>query len=240
MKQIQWNLNRNSYIFIEERTYENVVWKMAAILFWPQYVKSKHVSFWVSITPADSLAVSTLLPGHPEAQWSPFPCPVYIQDQHYNEERSINTLSLRQNRYDLQMVFLISFLWMKLLYFDTNFTEMCSQGPINNKLTLVQILAWHWTDNKLLYDWKLSLLTNICISQPYWFNSWNAPVNFATIGSDNDLLPSRRQAITLTNAGILSTEPLGTYFSEIWIKILQCHNLKLTILMKIDPRGPFY
>ena len=35
---IQWNLNRNSYIFIQENTFENVVWKMAAILSLPQCV----------------------------------------------------------------------------------------------------------------------------------------------------------------------------------------------------------
>ena len=29
---IQWNLNRNSYIFIQENAFENVVWKMVAIL----------------------------------------------------------------------------------------------------------------------------------------------------------------------------------------------------------------
>ena len=28
---LQWNLNRNSYIFIQENAFENVVWKMAAI-----------------------------------------------------------------------------------------------------------------------------------------------------------------------------------------------------------------
>ena len=28
----QWNLNQNSYIFIQENAIENVVWKMAAIL----------------------------------------------------------------------------------------------------------------------------------------------------------------------------------------------------------------
>ena len=32
------------------------------------------------------------------------------------------------------------------------------------------------------------------------------------------LSPGRRQAIIWTNAGILSIEPLGTNFSEIWIK----------------------
>ena len=37
-EQIQWNLNRNSYIFIQENAFENVVWKMAAILSRSQFV----------------------------------------------------------------------------------------------------------------------------------------------------------------------------------------------------------
>ena len=36
---LQWNLNRNSSIFIQENAFENVVWKMAAILSRPQCVK---------------------------------------------------------------------------------------------------------------------------------------------------------------------------------------------------------
>ena len=36
---LQWNGNRNSYIFIQENPFENVVWKMAAILSRPQCVK---------------------------------------------------------------------------------------------------------------------------------------------------------------------------------------------------------
>ena len=39
------------------------------------------------------------------------------------------------------------------------------------------------------------------------------------IGSDNGLSPDRRQAIIWTNAGLLSIEPLWTYFSENSIKI---------------------
>ena len=34
-KEFQWNLNRNVYIFIQENAFENVVWKMAAILSRP-------------------------------------------------------------------------------------------------------------------------------------------------------------------------------------------------------------
>ena len=40
-----------------------------------------------------------------------------------------------------------------------------------------------------------------------------------TIGSDNGLVPGRRQAIIWTNAGILLIGPLGTNFSEILIEI---------------------
>ena len=40
-----------------------------------------------------------------------------------------------------------------------------------------------------------------------------------TIGSDNGLSPGRRQAIILTNAGILLNGPLWTNFSEILIEI---------------------
>ena len=36
---IQWNLKRNSYIFIQENVFENVVWKTVAILYRPQCVK---------------------------------------------------------------------------------------------------------------------------------------------------------------------------------------------------------
>ena len=45
---LQWNLKRNSYIFIQENAFENVVWKMAAILSRPQCVNEQiltNVSF---------------------------------------------------------------------------------------------------------------------------------------------------------------------------------------------------
>ena len=47
------------------------------------------------------------------------------------------------------------------------------------------------------------------------------------IGSDNGLSPDRRQAIILTNAGLLSTGPFWTYFSENLIKIQQFSLMKM-------------
>ena len=39
---LQWNLKQNSYIFIEENAFENVVWKMAAILSRSPCVNQAH------------------------------------------------------------------------------------------------------------------------------------------------------------------------------------------------------
>ena len=42
--------------------------------------------------------------------------------------------------------------------------------------------------------------------------------NWVNIGSDNGLLPVRRQTVTWANGDLLSVEPLGTDFGEIWIQ----------------------
>ena len=53
-----------------------------------------------------------------------------------------------------------------------------------------------------------------------------ASVNRVSIGSDNGLSPTRRQAIILTNAGLLSIGSLETNFSEFLIKIQIYHSRK--------------
>ena len=66
-----------------------------------------------------------------------------------------------------------------------------------------------------------------------------ASVNWLSIGSSNGLAPERRQAITWTNAepvtwtnaGLLSIGPLGTNFSEIWIKIQKFSFTKMHLKM---------
>ena len=63
-------------------------------------------------------------------------------------------------------------------------------------MTVIVHVLTHW-----------GLVTYICVSK------------LTIIGSDNGLSPSRRQAIILTNAGMLLIGPLGTNFSEILIEI---------------------
>ena len=59
------------------------------------------------------------------------------------------------------------------------------------------------------------------------------------IGSDNGLLPGRRQAIIWTNAGILLIEPLGTNFSEILIGIKIFSLKKMRLKMSSAKWRPF-
>ena len=68
------------------------------------------------------------------------------------------------------------------------------------------------------------------IDVKYMLNHWGQETqisngNLTIIGSDNGLSPGRRQAIILTNAGILLIGPLGTHFSGILIEI-QTFSLK--------------
>ena len=51
----KWNLNRNSYVFIQENSFENVVCEMAAILSRPQCVKTLH--YWVILFGPSRVAI---------------------------------------------------------------------------------------------------------------------------------------------------------------------------------------
>ena len=67
----------------------------------------------------------------------------------------------------------------------------------------------------------------------YRFTHWGRATHICVgkitiIGSDNGLLPGRRQAIIWTNAWILLIGPIGTNFSEILIGIQHFHSGKRT------------
>ena len=61
----------------------------------------------------------------------------------------------------------------------------------------------------------------------------------AIIDSDNGLSPGRRQAIILTNVGILLIGPLGTNFSEILIETDTISFKKIHLKMSSRNRRPF-
>ena len=66
-----------------------------------------------------------------------------------------------------------------------------------------------------------------------------ASVNWAIIGSGNGLSPIWCQAITWTNAGLLSIGLLGTNFSEFWIRILSLSCKKMNLKMLSAKCQPF-
>ena len=86
----------------------------------------------------------------------------------------------------------------------------------------------HWTKNGVvgwLTHW--GRVTHICVS------------NLTIVGSDNGLLPDRRQAIIWTNAGILSIGPLGINFNENLIGIQTFLFYKMHLKMSSAKWRPF-
>ena len=78
---------------------------------------------------------------------------------------------------------------------------------------------------KPLTNW--GRMTHICINE------------LNIIGSDNGLLPDRRQAIIWTNAGILPIGPLRTNFSEILIETLTFSSKKMCLKVSSVKEWPF-
>ena len=71
--------------------------------------------------------------------------------------------------------------------------------------TILPGSAYSTSNTSALTHW--GRVMHICVSE------------LTSIGSDNGLLPGRRQAIIWNNAGLLLIEPLGTNFSEISFRI---------------------
>ena len=66
-------------------------------------------------------------------------------------------------RWQIKIYFIVLFIQISL--------KIVSKGPIYNKPTLVQIMAWRWVGNKPLSDqWWPSFLMHKCITRPKWVN----------------------------------------------------------------------
>ena len=94
-----------------------------------------------------------------------------------------STWEVKSTWWHFQMYFCLR----QLLYFNSNFFEICSNDHINNKRALFQIIAWRRTGDKPLSEimiiwftyantrhsasisWQISLLTN-CLCLEVWWN----------------------------------------------------------------------
>ena len=95
----------------------------------------------------------------------------------------------------------------------------------------------HWTSTK-----KCSNDLHPDGTKPLTHWGWETHIcvsNLTIIGSDNGLSPGRRQAIILTNAGILLIGPLGTNFSGILIEIQTFSFKKMRLKVSSAKWRPF-
>ena len=154
----QWNINRDSHIFIQENAFENVICKMSAIVSRPHCVKLDLCSimidmcFWFMV------------------------CKSFCANLHYTFQkrcydlRHINTLRPRQNGCHFaddifKCIFLNKNVWIPIKIS----LKFVPKGPINNIPALVQIMAWRRPGYKLLSEpMMVSLPTHICVTRPQW------------------------------------------------------------------------
>ena len=102
--------------------------------------------------------------------------------------------------------------WMILL------KDLCNLFPhiLHGSLRSTPVSLTHW-----------GRMTHICVGK------------LTIVGSENGLLPARRQAIIWTNAGILLNEPSGTNLSEILIRIITFSFTKIRLKVSSAKRRPF-
>ena len=94
---------------------------------------------------------------------------------------------------------------------------------ICNEICLDDIIDWISQNMSILFKWHRKKRLSASAWVQCHLNElthWGWVTNLTIIGSDNGLLPGRRQAIIWTNAGILFIGPLRSNFSEILFEIL--------------------
>ena len=70
-----------------------------------------------------------------------------------------------------QTIFSKAFYWMKLFYFDTNFTEAVSNHPRVHTSSSVQVTDWFRTDNKPLPEPRVTHYTPCGLNKPQQLTS---------------------------------------------------------------------
>ena len=110
-------------------------------------------------------------------------------------------------------------IWCIMLFPQTFEIGWCN--PSLNLQSLLSMFCWHY----LLTHW--GRVTYICVTK------------LTNIASNNGLSPGRRQAIILTNDGILLIWPLGTNFSELLIGIHIFSFKKMRLEMSSGYPRPF-
>ena len=114
---------------------------------------------------------------------------------------------------------------------------------IQNSVEIQTSIAISTFGNKIQSgSWKI-MVENV-VQYSFLLTHWGRVTHIwvsqlTTIGSDNGLSPSRRQAIIWTNAGILLIRPLGTNVNEMLIEILTFSFMKMRLKVSSAKWRPF-
>ena len=124
--------------------------------------------------------------------------------------------------------------WRKVLLWSFNLsgTTYIRRG----KQCHEHYMLWAQHSTSMLFSPFLNIPHVILKLHPFPLTHWGRVTHIwvgklIIIGWDNGLSPDRRQAIISTNAWLLSTGPLLTYFSENLIKIQQFISKKMHMKM---------
>ena len=84
---------------------------------------------------------------------------------HYMQFNKVTLLPLKLTHWGRDEMAAVSqatfsnvFLWMKILYFDSNFIKFVSKGPIDNNSALVHVMSWRGTGGKPLSESLMIIL----------------------------------------------------------------------------------
>ena len=144
-------------MFIRENAFENVVWKMAAMLSRPQCVNMYR--------DCASNGCKQLC----KRLWPR--CLTHITDATLKQNNHrVNTLRPRQNgRHFADDIFKCIFLNENVSISIKISLKFVPKGPINNIAALVQIMAWRRPGDKPLSEpVMVNLPTHICVTRPQW------------------------------------------------------------------------
>ena len=130
---LQWNFNRNSNISVQEKAFENVVYKMAPILSLPQCVYKQNIcemyytpvkaSPGVSLSPIEGLWGSQKYPGQPDTSATI----ICWNQAHWNQHLSVYHTE-QSEQWEQREQETHGGLWAPCLLYSTTFFNKATKG----------------------------------------------------------------------------------------------------------------
>ena len=108
-----------------------MLWKMLLVNAWIMFLYEQSFAFFFEMILFHNTCIKSFIDNVYDPYWVTMPL-------------WVNTLRPKQNKYHLADIFKCIFLNENVLISIKISLKFIPKGPINNILTLVQIMAWHW------------------------------------------------------------------------------------------------